>query len=327
MSFPYPLPLIDQLLSSLEGATLFSVADLSAGFHQILLRAEDRPKTAFTTPWGRYHFIRMPFGLKNVPATFQQQMNRIIPQSRGKFVYIDDVILTSADVDAHIDAIRTLAKDLRRANLKLKPSKCQFLKKSVTFLGHVISSSGTTPSPGKVEQIQKFPQPRTIRDVKAFLGKCLFYSRYIPKFSCLARPLNDLLIKDMAFKWEERQDHAFSQMKGYLSSKPMLRHPNYDDPFFMATFVQAEAIGSVLVQNIISGYVPISLTSSSLTSPQQRYSVADKEVMAMLYCARQFNHYVYGRRFTFMCYVLWCYPPPARAHTSRLDHHQLFRAY
>ncbi|CAF4918814.1 unnamed protein product [Pieris macdunnoughi] len=166
----YPIPQINEILDQLGQSKYFTTLDLCSGFHQISISEKDTPKTAFTVPQGHFEFKRMPFGLKNTPATFQRLMNTAL------------------------------------AGLQ---DKCEFLRREVGYLGHVISENGVSPNPEKVKAVSKFPVPKCPKDVKSFLGLVSYYRRFIPDFSKTAKPLTTLLKKDVLFNWSIEQQAAF----------------------------------------------------------------------------------------------------------------------
>jgi len=197
----YPLPNIVDILDQLGGARYFSICDLASGFHQIKMDPADGHKTAFT-PFGHYEFDRMPFGLKNAPATFQRLMDLVLTglQGEGLFVYMDDIVIYASSLEEHERKYNALIERLRKANLKLQPDKCEFLKSEVTYLGHVIGRDGVKPDPKKLEAVQHFPRPKTPRNIKQFLGFAGYCRRFIPNFSKLAKPLTLLLKNDVRFE-------------------------------------------------------------------------------------------------------------------------------
>ena len=185
----YPLPNINEILDQLGGAKYFSVFDLASGFHQIPMKPEDAPKTAFSTPHGHYEFVRMPFGLCNAPATFQRLMDHTLTGLQGTemFVYLDDIVLYASSLTEHLIKFKKLAHRLREANLKLQPTKCKFLHKEVAYLGHIITEEGVKPDLGKIQAVRNYPAPSTPKGIKQFLGLTGYYRRFIPEFSKIAR--------------------------------------------------------------------------------------------------------------------------------------------
>ena len=296
----YPLPNIADILDQLGNAKYFSVLDLASGFHQIPMEPSDAPKTAFSTPYGHYQFKRMPFGLKNAPATFQRLMDNVLSGLQGNelFVYMDDIVIYSRSLEEHAVKFNRLMKRLKDANLKLQPDKCEFLRTEVAYLGHIIGSDGVKPDPRKIEAITKFPQPRNAKNIKQFLGLVGYYRRFIPQFSKIAKPLTDLLKKDKPFSWQNAQADAFSTLQNYLCLEPILQYPDFTQPFILTTDASGYAIGGVLSQGKIGKDLPIAYVSRILNKAEQNYSTIEKECLAIVYCTHYFRPYLYGRKFT-----------------------------
>ena len=296
----YPLPNIVDILDQLGGAQYFSVCDLASGFHQIEMDPADSHKTAFTTPFGHYEFSRMPFGLKNAPATFQRLMDLVLSglQGRELFVYMDDIVIYATSLEEHERKYNLLIERLRKANLKLQPDKCEFLKTEVTYLGHIISRDGVKPDPRKLEAVKSFPRPKTPKNIKQFLGLAGYYRRFIPNFSRLAKPLTNLLKNDTRFEWTSFQEESFETLKQLLCEEPVLQYPDFSKPFILTTDASGTAIGGILSQGEINQDRPIAYASRTLTDNEQKYDTYEKEALAIVYCVKHFRPYLYGRKFT-----------------------------
>lgn len=191
----YPLPRIDDCLDCLEKAKYFSVMDLQTGFYQISVKPAERHKTAFVTRSGLYEYRKMAMGLCNAPSTFQRCMELVMRglQWQSLLVYLDDLILFNETFDRHIEQLEEVFTRLRNSGLKLKPSKCDFFKTEVTFLGYVVSENGVKPDMDKVKSIKEWPVPKCTTDIRSFLGLCSYYRRFIRDFPSRASPLNRLL--------------------------------------------------------------------------------------------------------------------------------------
>ncbi len=191
----YPLPNINEMLSSFCGSKQFTVIDLASAYWQIQLRKKDRLKTAFLTRNGQYQFKVMSFGLNNAPATFQRLMNKVLRQYIGKFVqvYLDDVIIYSNKQDEHKRHIKAVLKKIRKANLKLKPSKCQQFQTELKFVGHLVERNGIKPDLRNVKKIKNAEVPKNTTEFKRFLGIIQYYRQYINGYADVARPLYDML--------------------------------------------------------------------------------------------------------------------------------------
>ncbi|KAL6417636.1 hypothetical protein ACFW04_012606 [Cataglyphis niger] len=295
----YPLPNITEILDQLGSAKYFSVFDLASGFHQIPMHESHAGKTAFSTPHGHYEFNRMPFGLKNAPATFQRLMDQVLSGLQGSelFVYLDDIVLYASSLREHEIKFDKLAERLRQANLKLQPDKCEFLRKEVGYLGHIISDQGVKPDPAKIRAVKEFPTPRNAKNIKQFLGLAGYYRRFIPNFSKTARPLTNLLKKEEPFDWTDEQESAFVQLREALCTEPILQYPDFTKPFVVTTDASGYAIGGILSQGSIDKDLPIAYTSRLLNTAEKNYSTIEKELLAIVYCVNYFRPYLYGRRF------------------------------
>jgi len=296
----YPLPNISDILDQIGSAKYFSVFDLASGFHQIPMSEADAPKTAFSTPFGHYEFKRMPFGLKNAPATFQRLMDRVLSGLQGieLFVYLDDIVIYASSLTEHNKKFNKLAERLRNANLRLQPDKCEFLRKEVVYLGHVINETGVKPDPKKIEAVSNFPRPKNTKHIKQFLGLAGYYRRFLSNFSKTARPLTALLKKDEPFVWQEPQETAFVTLRNQLCTEPLLQHPDFTRPFVLTTDASGYAIGGILSQGDVGKDKPIAYASRLLNKAEQNYSTIEKESLAIVYCVNHFRPYLYGNKFT-----------------------------
>lgn len=299
----YPLLNITDILDQLGGAQYFSVFDLASGFHQIEMNEKDKGKTAFTTPYGhygRYEFNRMPFGLKNAPATFRRLMDHVLTGLQGTemFVYLDDIVLYAKDLTEHQSKFSHLAEKLRKANLKLQPDKCEFLKKEVGYLGHIIGADGVRPDPKKLEAVDKFPVTKNPKNVMQFLGLANYYRRFIKKFSKISKPISKLLQKGSKFVWGNEQQECFEELKKRLFEQPVLQFPDFTQPFVVTTDASNFAIGGILSQGDIGKDQRISYASRVLNSGEINYFTTEKELLAIVYCVEYFRPYLYGRNFT-----------------------------
>ncbi|KAI3770409.1 hypothetical protein L6452_01541 [Arctium lappa] len=221
----YPLPRIDDLFYQLQGASYFSKIDLRSGYHQLKVREEDVPKTAFRMRYGHYKFLVMPFGLTNAPAAFMDLMNRVCSLFLDKYVvvFIDDILIYSRSKEDHETHLRAILELLKREKLYAKFSKCEFWLKEVQFLGHVVSKDGIKVDPVKIEAIKGWEAPKTPSEVRSFLGLAGYYRKFIQDFSRIATPLTALTRKNVKFVWAEAQKEALGILKESLSSAPKAR--------------------------------------------------------------------------------------------------------
>ena len=295
----YPLPNITEILDQLGKARYFTVFDLASGFHQIELDPDDRSKTAFSFLNGHYEYIRMPMGLKNSPATFQRLMDQVLLGLQGveAFIYLDDIVVYAEDLKEHGKKVRRLLNRLKEANLSLQPDKCEFLFKEITYLGHIISSDGVKPDPKKIEAVKNFPRPKNPKNIKQFLGLAGYYRRFIKNFATRAKPLTNLLKKEVTFKWGSEEEESFKDLRQALCESPILQYPDYEQPFTITTDASGYAVGALLSQKKDGIDLPIAFFSHVLNSAECNYSTTEKECLAVLYAVHQFRPYVYGKQF------------------------------
>lgn len=220
----HPLPRITEALDALGGTWYFSTLDLRSGYWLFEMDADLKEKTAFITHNSRYEFNVLPFGHRNSPATFQRLMTHVLQGIEWDICLVcnDDLIIFSRTFDEHLIHLEQVFKRLREATVRLKPSKCHFVKPEVVYLGHIVSSDDLQPNLAKIRAVQEFPIPTNTTGVKAFLGLFNYYRRFIKGFAQIASPLNKLASKTMKFSWTYECQKAFDVLKQALMSAPVL---------------------------------------------------------------------------------------------------------
>ena len=325
----HPLPHQADALSALGGNALFSTMDLTSGYYNVEVHEDDRKYTAFTSPFGLYEYNRMPQGLCNSPATFMRMMLSVFGDQNflSLLCYLDDVLVFAPSEELALQRLELVFRRLSAHNLKLAPSKCHFLCKSVKFLGHVVSADGVATDPDKVAAISRvteadlmedgtnIPSPRKLR---SFLGMVVYYQQYIEGCSAIAKPLFGLTTghkiprgrkskrrmldrKLTEADWTPECRQAFLSLKQVLSERVLLAHPNFDEPFLLSVDASNNGLGAVLsqVQEGSPTARPIAFASKSLTYAQSRYPAHRLEFFAMKWaiCDR-FHHWLRSQRFT-----------------------------
>ncbi|KAK4258952.1 hypothetical protein QN277_005343 [Acacia crassicarpa] len=291
----YPLPRIDDLLDQLVGSTVFSKIDLRSGYHQLRVKEGDVSKTAFCTRYGHYEFLVMPFGLSNAPPVFMGYMNQIFRPYLDKFVvvFIDDILIYSRNKEEHRDHLRTVLQVLRKHKLYAKLSKCEFWLREVKFLGHVVSAEGVAVDATKVDAVLQWERPKSVTEIRSFLGLAGYYRRFIQGFTQLAMPLTKLTSRDQPFIWTDKCEAAFQELKSKLTSAPVLVIPNPDLPYTLYTDASLKGLGCVLMQE---GKV-VSYASRQLRPNEENYSTHDLELAAVVFALKIWRHHLYGSRF------------------------------
>lgn len=293
----YPLPRIEEILDNLGKCVYFTTLDLAQGFHQIEMHPNSIEKTAFSVNNGHYEYVRMPFGLKNAPSTFQRVMDNVLREFIHKtcFVYMDDIVIFSKSLQEHLIHIKSIFDKLREFNLKVQLDKSEFLRKEVSFLGHIITPEGIRPNPVKIEAVQKYPIPKDIKGIKSFLGLIGFYRKFIPNFAKVVSPLTKCLKKGANVNIADPDYIAsFELCKELICNAPILAYPDFSKKFTLTTDASNVAVGGVLSQ---SGH-PIAYYSRTLNSAEKNYSTIEREMLAILACTKHFRPYLFGQNFT-----------------------------
>ena len=296
----YPLPRIDDCLDALSGSQWFCTLDLASGYWQVEMAEKDKEKTAFSTGSGLYQFNVMPFGLCNAPATFERLMERVLVGLPWQIllIFLDDVIVHAKSFEEAVRRLRLVFERLRSANLKLSPKKCVLFQRKVTFLGHVVSGDGVSTDPSKTEAVNTWPVPRSVAEVRSFLGLTSYYRRFIYEYAHIAKPLHELTEGGKEFLWTEACDKAFCTLKKNLASTPVLAYPTLDDMFILNTDASGVAIGAVLSQVQTGTEKVIAYFSRALRRAERNYCTTRRELLAVVDGIRHFHHYLYGRKFT-----------------------------
>lgn len=292
----YPIPNIDEILDKLGRCQYFTTLDLAKGFHQIEIEEEDIHKTAFSVEGGHYEFLRMPFGLKTAPATFQRLMNYVLRDYINKIclVYLDDVIIFSTSLQEHINSLKLVFNRLQEANLKVQLDKSEFLKKETEFLGHVVTLEGIKPNPKKIECIVNFPIPKSPKQIKQFLGLTGYYRKFIKDYSLIAKPMTKCLKKDAKINISNPEyQESFNTLRNLLIHDPILAYPDFTKKFTLTTDASNFALGAILSQE----NHPICYASRTLNDHEINYSTIEKELLAIIWATKYFRPYLFGRKF------------------------------
>nr|GEY64966.1 putative reverse transcriptase domain-containing protein [Tanacetum cinerariifolium] len=292
----YPLPRIDDLFDQLQGSSIYLKIDLRSGYHQLRIREEDIPITAFSTRYGHYEFQVMPFGLTNAPVVFMELMNRVCKPYIDKFVivFIDDILIYSINKEEHGEHLKTILNLLRSEKLYAKFTKCDFWLNSVQFLGHVIDSNGVHVDPVKIEAIKNWTAPTTPTEVRQVFGLAGYYRRFIKEFSLISKPLTKLTQENKPYIWGDDEEEAFQTLKLKLCSAPILSLPEGSKDFVVYCDASLKGFGAVLMQR----EKVIAYASRQLRKNEENYTTHDLELGAVVFTLRLWRHYLYGTKCT-----------------------------
>ncbi|CAF3221850.1 unnamed protein product [Rotaria sp. Silwood2] len=298
----YPLPRIDDTLDSLQQAKFVSTLDLRSGYWQVEMNKDSRQKTAFVTHKGLFEFNVMPFGLTNAPATFQRLMDIVLAGLKWQccLVYIDDVVIFSPTFEQHMTDLEKVFQALQSANLTLKASKCQFCRREMRYLGHIITQNGIKPDPDLIKSVTNFPQPKKIKDVQSFLGLTGYYRRFIKDYSKIAEPLLQQLRNSQQgnhqLKWSKECTNAFETLKKKLTNAPIMNTPNFEQPFILELDACEYGLGAILTQEYDGKKYVIAYASRTLSTAERKYGATEREALAIVWATKYFRPYLEGNK-------------------------------
>lgn len=297
-----PIPRIAELMDQLAGSTVFSKLDLASGYHQMRIEEASVPRTAFTCTVGHFEWLVMPFGLSGAPASFQRLMNSLLVDllGRGVIVYLDDILVHASTQAEHDTLLREVFERLRRAKLHVKASKCDFSRSSLPYLGHIVGRDGVAADPALVKAVADWPVPRTMKQLRGFLGTANFYRKFVPRYSAVAAPLTDLTRGETLGPWTPSHQRAFDQIKELLTNAPVLANPDFSGrfPYVVTTDASAFAVGAVLEQQQPDGaYRPLAYFSRKMSETETRYGAYDREALALVAALDEWRVYLEGVQF------------------------------
>ena len=294
-----PLPSIDEVISQVGCAKIFSKIDVSHAFLQVPLDEKSKKFTCINTHDGLYIYNYLPFGLCASPGIFQAFMTKILNGIQGVIIYQDDILIISVDLESHLRTLREVLTALKNAGIKLKLSKCFFFTEKVQYLGHVFNNTGVHPNPDKIRAILDAPAPKNVKQLQAFLGLCNFYKRFIPNFSDVMNPLYSLLKKNVKFDWQNAQQNSFDTVKNLFKSQKVLKlfNPKYET--LLETDSSSYGTAAVLMQRVDSNspWYPIEFASRTLNPSEVNYSNIERECLSVIFGCTKFRKYLLGAPF------------------------------
>ncbi|XP_068121096.1 uncharacterized protein [Hyperolius riggenbachi] len=296
----YPMPRVDELIERLGPARYITTLDLTRGYWQIPLTPTAREKTAFSSPQGLFHYVRMPFGLHGAPATFQRLMDEVLrPHQHFASVYLDDVVIFSSDWESHLPKVQAVINSIRQAGLTANPKKCALGLEEARYLGYIIGKGLIRPQVQKVHAIKEWPQPCTKKQVRTFLGMVGYYQRFVPDFATIAAPLTNLIKGKSSggITWNKDAEVAFCKLKEVLCSGPVLIAPDFKKKFVVQTDASNVGLGAVLSQMVHGEEHPVVYLSRKLTPAEKNYSIVERECLAIKWALEALRYYLLGRRF------------------------------
>src|SRR6218665_3875694 len=301
---PEPMMSKEDVFNKLSGSQLYSKFDFCKGYWQIPMKDECKDMTTFVCNRGLFRFTVMPFGLVNSASSYNRMMRKLIDGIQQMESYVDDVLAHTQSWEDHLEGLGQFFERVRRANLTLKPKKCQIGFSSVDFLGHTVSNNRISPKEEAVEKIVELPRPKTKKQIRSFLGAINYYRDFIPECGKITQPLTELTKKSAknVVDWNPKLEKAFQELKCALSKEPVLKLPNMEEEFILRTDASGTAVGCVLMQEEHGVKHPVSYISRELSDRERKYSVEERECLAIVWGIQKLNRYLYGRTFTVETY-------------------------
>ena len=290
----YPLPTITDTLAKLSGAQHFSTLDTASGFWQVPLSPDSAHLTTFITPFGRFQFNRLPFGITSAPEIFQQRLNAILDHIPNVVIYMDDILVFGKTQQEHDTALAAVKSTLAAAGVQLNDAKSHINQRTVKFLGHMVSPAGVRPDPAKIAAIKTMPAPTNVTELRRALGMFTFLSKFVPDMATVSAPLRALLKSDTHWTWDSAQATAFRQLQDLAESSPCLALFDTNKPIRISADASSYGLGAVLLQPEGSVWRPVAFASRSLLPAEQKYAQIEKECLAITWACEHFHYFVYG---------------------------------
>ena len=287
----YPMHTIEEVVRQIPNARYFAKYDASQGFYQIPLTEESSKLCTFATPFGRYRFTRMPYGIKSAPEIFQRVMDQVICGLDKTFVIVDDVIQAASSLEELEMLSRKFLERCREVNLKLNVKKFAFGLDELSYVGHVLSSEGLKADPNKVKAVVEMADPSNKEELQRVLGVATYLAKFIPNMSQETAPMRQLLEKDVEFQWDKPQKDSFRRLKQLICDAPVLAYYDVKKECVVSVDSSSYGVGAVLLQE----GKPIAYASKSLTKSQKNYPQIEKEMLAICFGCERFHQYIYGK--------------------------------
>lgn len=287
----YPMKTIEEIVAEMPNAQVFTKLDATSGFWQLALDVESSKLTTFNTPFGRYRFLRAPFGIKSIPEMYQRRMSEILEDITGAEVIVNDILVWGTTVEAHDERLKVVLDRIRKNNLKLSESKCQFRRDEIDYEGHKISKEGLMPAEEKIRAVLNMKRPENKKELQTFLGFITYLQKILPNMSDVSAPLRQLLENKVEWHWEELQETSFQTLKQMTTETPVLAFYDPKEELVLSVDASSYGLDAVLTQK----GKPLAYASRALNATPQRNSVMEKETLTVLFGAQKFHHYIYGR--------------------------------
>lgn len=288
----YPMKTVEEVAATLDGAKVFSVLDASQAFHQIRVSEETSKLLVFNTPFGRYKYKRLPFGICSSPEVWERTAREVFEGIDGVEIIRDEVLVKGKDDKEHNEVLEKTLQRARERGLKFNKDKCEIGVTEVTHQGHVFSPQGVRADPKKVQAIVDFPTPHNVDDVRRFLGIVNYVGKFVPNLSEKTEPLRILLNQKVEWHWDEAQERAMTELKQSVVTAPVLRYYSLEEPVVVSVDASTKGVGACLFQ----GGKPVHYASRRLTTAEKNYGQIEKEMLAIKFGCEKFHDYIYGHQ-------------------------------
>lgn len=287
----FKLPTLDEITSKLSGSRVYSTLDAKLGFWQLRLHDDCTDLCTFNTVFGRYKFLRMPFGISSASEVFHKRLLEHLDGLDGVCQFIDDLLIYGKDKEEHDLRLRKVLQKCREINIKLNRKKCKIGLTEITYLGHKISEHGISPDESHTDAIKNMPEPKNVKDLERFLGLVTYVGSFVPNLSDKTHILRELLKKDIEWHWSEHHTNSFNMIKQCLISPPVLQYYSLDKSVTLSVDASKHGLGACLLQDGL----PVCYASKSLNKTEQAYAQIEKELFACVFACEKFYTYIYGR--------------------------------
>lgn len=294
----FMLPSVDESVAELGDARVFSRLDCASGFWQVELSEKSQEVTTFITPFGRFKYRRLPFGITSGPEVFQEKLLEKLRNRKGVRIHADDFLVTGRTVEEHNKNLTEVLQRMADEGITLNPKKCAIGSTETKYLGYIISSEGIKPDPENIRAITEYPKPKNVTDVRQFLGMINYITKFLPNMADRTRHIRELLHKDKIFGWNEVHQQEFNELKELVTRNPVLAYFDTHLKTRVTSDASSFGIGAVLEQEDKYGvWRPIYYCSKSLSPTERRYAQIEKEALAITWACERFQQYLIGKKF------------------------------
>ena len=287
----FPMKTIEEVVQNMPGAKVFSKLDATSGYWQLKLDEESSKLCTFNTPFGRYRFLRVPFGIVSASEIFQRVMSQMVEDIEGSEAIMDDIVVWGKDQAEHDMRLKQVMDKAKACGLKFNKGKCKFRQNQISYVGHVLSGEGLKADPEKIRAVQDMKRPQSQRELMTFLGFIQYLKKFMPNMADISAPLRKLTEKDVEWKWTETEENSFNKLKKLATEAPVLRFYDPTLPLTLSVDSSSTGLGCVIMQE----GQPIAYASRALTKTQQNYAQIEKETLAVVFGCEKFHQFVYGR--------------------------------